>query len=172
MQPSEQTDPMGAPRRVPTAKDFPKTGPFSLAAPGPRFGARALDLSVVALPVLIVIAITAKSINGQLEFDVPSWLLLAALALAVVYEFLFVLLIQRTLGKLLFGLRVVRYADGGRPTATQCGLRALLPWSVLALPVGPFAVGAVVLVYGTGIGGELHRGWPDRVGGTLVISTR
>ena len=67
MQPSEQTGPMGAPRRVPTAKDFPKTGPFSLAAPGPRFGARALDLSVVALPVLIVIAITAKSINGQLE---------------------------------------------------------------------------------------------------------
>ena len=172
MQPSEQTDPMGAPRRVPTAKDFPKTGPFSLAAPGPRFGARALDLSVVALPVLIVIAITAKSINGQLEFDVPSWLLPAALAFAVIYEFLFVLLIQRTIGKLLFGLRVVRYADGGRPSATQCGLRALLPWSVLALPVGPFAVGAVALVYGTGIGGELHRGWPDRVGGTLVISTR
>jgi len=112
MQPSEQTDPMGVPRRVPTAKDFPKTGPFSLAAPGPRFGARALDLSVV------------------------------------------------------------RYVDGGRPTATQCGLRALLPWSVLALPLGPFAVGAVALVYGTGIGGELHRGWPDRVGGTLVISTR
>ncbi len=172
MQPSEQTDPMGVPRRVPTAKDFPKTGPFSLAAPGPRFGARALDLSVVALPVLVVVAITARSINGQLEFDVPSWLLPAALAFAVVYEFLFVLLIHRTPGKLIFGLRVVRYVDGGRPTATQCGLRALLPWSVLALPLGPFAVGAVVLVYGTGIGGELHRGWPDRVGGTLVISTR
>ncbi|MBJ7307691.1 MAG: RDD family protein [Acidimicrobiia bacterium] len=172
MQPSEQTDPMGVPRRVPTAKDFPKTGPFSLAAPGPRFGARALDLSVVALPVLVVVAITAKSSNGQLEFDVPSWLLPAALAFAIVYEFLFVLAVQRTPGKLLFGLRVVRYVDGSRPTATQCGLRALLPWSVLALPLGPFAVGAVVLVYGTGIGGELHRGWPDRVGGTLVISTR
>ncbi len=172
MQPSEQTDPMGVPRRVPTAKDFPKTGPFSLAAPGPRFGARALDLSVVALPVLVVVAITAKSSNGQLEFDVPSWLLPAALAFAIVYEFLFVLAVQRTPGKLLFGLRVVRYVDGSRPTATQCGLRALLPWSVLARPLGPFAVGAVVLVYGTGIGGELHRGWPDRVGGTLVISTR
>jgi len=172
MQPSEQTDPMGVPRRVPTAKDFPKTGPFSLAAPGPRFGARALDLSVVALPVLVVVAITAKSSNGQLEFDVPSWLLPAALAFAIVYEFLFVLAVQRTPGKLLFGLRVVRYVDGSRPTATQCGLRALLPWAVLALPLGPFAVGAVVLVYGTGIGGELHRGWPDRVGGTLVISTR
>ena len=172
MQPSEQTDPMGVPRRVPTAKDFPKTGPFSLAAPGPRFGARALDLSVVALPVLVVVAITARSINGQLEFDVPNWLLPSALAFAVTYEFLFVLLIQRTPGKLIFGLRVVRYVDGGGPTATQCGLRALLPWSVLALPLGPFAVGAVVLVYGTGIGGELHRGWPDRAGGTLVISTR
>ena len=172
MQPSEQADQVGAPRRVPTAKDFPKTGPFSLAAPGPRFGARALDLALVAFPALIVIAITAKSIDGQLQFDVPSWLLPAALAFAVVYEFLFVLLVQRTLGKLLFGLRVVRYVDGGRPSATQCALRALLPWSVLALPIGPFAVGAVFLVYGTGIGGELHRGWPDRVGGTLVISTR
>jgi len=121
---------------------------------------------------LVVVAITAKSSNGQLEFDVPSWLLPAALAFAIVYEFLFVLAVQRTPGKLLFGLRVVRYVDGSRPTATQCGLRALLPWAVLALPLGPFAVGAVVLVYGTGIGGELHRGWPDRVGGTLVISTR
>ncbi len=172
MQPSEPTGQVETPRRVPTAKDFPKAGPFSLAAPGPRFGARALDLALVALPVLVVVAITAKSVNGQLQFDVPSWLLPAALAFAVVYEFLFVLAVQRTLGKLLFGLRVVRYVDGGRPSATQCGLRALLPWSALAFPIGSFAAGAVVLVYGTGIGGELHRGWPDRAGGTLVISTR
>lgn len=172
MQPSDPTDRVGAPRGVPTAKDFPTTGPFSLAAPGPRFGARALDLALVAFPVLIVIAITATSVNGQLQHHVPSWLLPAALVFAAVYEFFFVLVMQRTLGKLVFGLRVVRYVDGGRPTATQCGLRALLPWSLLALPIGPFAVGAVFLVYGTGIGGELHRGWPDCVGGTLVISTR
>ena len=62
MQPSEPTGQVEAPRRVPTAKDFPKTGPFSLAAPGPRFGARALDLALVALPVLVVVAITARSI--------------------------------------------------------------------------------------------------------------
>lgn len=172
MQQSEKTNPIGAPRKVPTAKDFPASGPYSLAAPGPRFGARALDLAVIALPVLIVIAVTAKTIDGQLQFDVPGWLLPAALALGVVYDFIFTSLAQRTLGKMLLGLRVVRYVDGGRPTATQCGLRALLPWSPLALPLGPFGFAAVLMIFGTGIGGELHRGWPDVVGGTLVISTR
>ncbi len=172
MQQSEKTNPIGAPRKVPTAKDFPASGPYSLAAPGPRFGARALDLAVIALPVLIVIAVTAKTIDGQLQFDVPGWLLPAALALGVVYDFVFTSLAQRTLGKMLLGLRVVRYVDGGRPTATQCGLRALLPWSPLALPLGPFGCAAVLMIFGTGIGGELHRGWPDVVGGTLVISTR
>ena len=172
MQQSEQTDPLGAPRKVPTAKDFPASGPFSLAAPGPRFGARALDLAVIALPVLIVIAVTAKTIDGQLQITVPGWLIPAALAFGVAYDFLFTVVTQRTLGKMLFGLRVVRYLDGGKPTATQSGLRALLPWSPLALPLGPFGFAAVLMIYGTGIGGELHRGWPDTVGGTLVISTR
>jgi uncharacterized RDD family membrane protein YckC len=172
MQQSEQTDPVGTPRKVPTAKDFPASGPFSLAAPGPRFGARALDLSVIALPVLVVVALTTKTIDGQLQFDSPDWLLPAALAFAVVYDFLFTFFAQRTLGKMVFGLRVVRYIDGGRPTASQSGLRALLPWTPLALPLGPFGFAAVLGVYGTGVGGELHRGWPDTVGGTLVISAR
>lgn len=169
---SDQTDPIGAPRKVPTAKDFPKSGPFSLAAPGPRFGARALDLSVIALPVLITIAITARTIDGQLQLDIPNWLTPAALVLGVLYEFLFVRFSQRSLGKMLFGLKVVRFVDGARPTTSQCLLRALLPWSVLALPLGPFAVAALLLMYGTGVSGDLHRGWPDMAGGTLVISTR
>ena len=172
MQQSEQTDPISSPRKSPTAKDFPASGPFSLAAPGPRFGARALDLAVIALPVLIVIALTAKTIDGQLQFASPGWLLPAALAFGVAYDFIFTFFAQRTLGKMVFGLRVVRYVDGVRPSASQCGLRALLPWTPLALPLGPFGFAVVLMVYGTGIGGELHRGWPDTVGGTLVISTR
>jgi len=172
MQQSEQTDPIGTPRKVPTAKDFPASGPFSLAAPGPRFGARALDLSLIALPVLVVVALTVKTIDGQLQFDVPSWLVPVALAFGVAYDFLLTFFAKRTLGKMVFGLRVVRYVDGGRPTASQSGLRALLPWSPLALPLGPFGFAAVLMAYGTGIGGELRRGWPDTVGGTLVISTR
>lgn len=172
MPPNEQTDPIGSPRKVPTAKDFPKTGPFSLAAPGPRFGARGLDLSLIALPALVVIAVSASTVDGQLQLKAPAWLIPAALIVGVLYDFLSVLLAQRTLGKMVFGLKVVRYLDGGRPGPTQSFLRALLPWSVLALPLGPFSVAAVVLVFGTGVGGQLHRGWPDFAGGTLVISTR
>lgn len=169
---SDQPKPVPTQGKVPTAKDFPKNGPFSLAAPGPRFGARALDLSVIALPVLIVIVMTAKAVDGQLQLEIPKWLVPATIAYAVAYELLFSFSSQRTPGKMVFGLKVVRYVDGGRPTPTQNVLRAVLPWSVLALPFGPFAFGAVLLVYGTGIGGELHRGWPDKAAGTLVISTR
>lgn len=172
MQQSDHSDPVGAPRKFPTARDFPKSGPFSLAAPGPRFGARALDLSLIALPVLVVIAVTTKTIDGQLQFEIPPWLLPAALVVGATYEFLVVAVMRRSLGKMLFGLKVVRYSDGQRPRVSQSALRALLPWSVLALPLGPFAVGALLLIYGTGVGGELHRGWPDMAAGTLVISTR
>ena len=172
MRPSDSSGTADTPRRIPTAKDFPTSGPFSLAAPGPRFGARALDLTLVVLPALVAVALMARTVDGQLQLELPWWLVPLTLAVGVVYELVFVGLAQRTPGKMLFGLKVVRYVDGGRPRGTQCGLRALLPWSVLALPVGPFAVGAVLLVYGTGIGGELHRGWPDKAGGTLVISTR
>ena len=102
----------------------------------------------------------------------PSWLLPATAAVGVLYEFVSVAWRSRTPGKWLLGLRVVRYTDGKKPTPAQALLRALLPWSVLALPLGPFSIAAFLGVYGTGIGGELHRGLPDQAGGTLVISTR
>jgi uncharacterized RDD family membrane protein YckC len=172
MPPSEMSDPVSEPRRLPTAKDFPRTGPFSLAAPAPRFGARALDLSVVAAPALFVLALTTKSVDSHLQFDVPSWLGPAVIALGVLYEFVSVAVWSRTPGKVLLGLRVVRYTDGARPTLVQSLLRALVPWSMLALPIGPFAIGAFLLLYGSGVAGDLHRGVPDQAGGTLVISTR
>lgn len=172
MQPSDDPAQMGGPRQLPTAKDFPRTGPFSLAAPGPRFGARALDLALIATPGLVVLAATATTVDRQLELHVPAWLGPALIALGVVYEFVCVAIAGRTLGKVLLGLRIVRYTDGRRPTPVQALLRALLPWSSLALPLGPFVIGVFLLVYGSGVSGELHRGLPDQAGGTLVISTR
>lgn len=171
MPPSEMPDPV-APRRLPTAEDFPRSGPFSLAAPAPRFGARAVDLVIVIAPALLVIVLTSTTVGTQVHLDVPLWLAPALLALGVLYESLCVAIAQRTPGKALFGLRVVRYSDGRRPTLAQSFLRGLVPWSVLALPLGPFALGAVFAIYGTGVGGELHRGWPDLASGTLVLSTR
>ncbi len=163
---------MSGQRRLPKAEDFPASGPYSLAAPGPRFGARALDLFVVAVPALIVLALSFETVADQTRLDVPEWLLPATAAVGALYEFVSVAWRSRTPGKWLLGLRVVRYTDGQKPTPAQALLRGLLPWSVLALPLGPFSIAAFLGVYGTGIGGELHRGLPDQAGGTLVISTR
>jgi uncharacterized RDD family membrane protein YckC len=172
MQPSDP-GPVSGERPLPKAEDFPRTGPFSLAAPGPRFGARAIDLAVIALPALVVVGVTSKTVAGQFQLDVPSWLLPALALLGCLYEFASVAWLARTPGKWMLGLRIARYTDGKKPTAAQALLRALLPWSVLALPLGPFAVAAFLGVYGSGIGGgDLHRGLPDQAGGTLVISTR
>ena len=171
MPPSDVPGP-AAPRRLPTAEDFPVSGPFSLAAPGPRFGARAVDLSIVLAPALLVIVLASTTVGAQLHLEVPLWLAPALLGLGVLYETVFIGLLQRTPGKALFGLRVVRYTDGARPTLGQTALRAIVPWSILALPIGPFALGGVFAIYGTGIGGDLHRGWPDRAAGTLVLSSR
>ncbi|HEY6533233.1 MAG TPA: RDD family protein [Acidimicrobiales bacterium] len=169
-----QSDPgsVSGPRRLPKAEDFPATGPYSLAAPGPRFGARAIDLAVVAVPALVVLLVTAETIDGQYQIDVPLWLMPAAISLGVLYEFAGVAWRAKTPGKWLLGLRVARYTDGKPPTAAQALLRAIVPWSVLALPLGPFAIAAFLLIYGSGVGGELHRGVPDQAAGTLVISTR
>lgn len=159
-------------RRLPKAEDFPATGPYSLGAPGPRFGARALDLAVIAIPVVVVIALTTTTVDGKASFDVPAWLLPAAAAFGALYEFVSVAWRSRTPGKWLLGLKVVRYTDGQKPTLPQALLRGLVPWSVLALPLGPFSVAAFLGVYSTGVSGSLHRGIPDQAGGTLVISTR
>ena len=63
----------------------------------------------------------------------------------------------------MLGLRVARYTDGKKPTPAQALLRALLPWSVLALPLGPFSIAAFLGVYGTGIAGRPAPG-PARPG--------
>ena len=162
----------GGPSRLPTAGDFPATGPFSLAAPVPRFGARAIDVLIVVLPALAVLIATASVIDRVVSFDPPMWLLPAMALWAITYEVTCIALFGRTVGKWIVGVRIVRYDDGQRPGIGQSFLRGAVPWAPLALPVGPFGLGIVMLLYGTGIAGDLHRGVPDQAGGTLVISTR
>ena len=168
---SDGVTPQSEQRRVPTAKDFPATGPFSLAAAGPRFAARAVDLCIVGLPALVVIAFIMKVDNGALHLDVPLWLGPATFAFGSLYEALFVGTLGRTPGKALFGLRVVRLVDGGRPVPERSLLRGMIPWSCVALPLGAFAVPAMLAVYGW-VSGELHRSISDHAAGTIVISTR
>lgn len=159
-------------RKLPGPDDFPARGPNALAAPGPRFGARGLDLVVVSVPALVVAAFSVSEIEGQVQVDLPAWLPWLVLGVGVLYEVVTVALWGRTLGKWLFGLRVARYTDGQRPKPDQALLRGLLPWAAFAVPV-PFS-GAVMLgIWFTGIGGgALHRGLPDQAGGTIVVATR
>jgi len=47
----------------------------------------------------------------------------------------------------------------------------MIPWSFVALPLGAFAVSAMLATYGW-VSGELHRSISDHATGTIVISTR
>jgi uncharacterized RDD family membrane protein YckC len=171
MPPNDGVTPAGGPRRPASAADFPSTGPFSLAAPGPRFAARAIDLLAVAFPALVYLGFVTTYTDGRFAFGPLVWLGAALFLLGSLYEFLGVVLWGRTPGKWIFGLKVVRLSDGQRPNTRQALLRGLVPWSALALPVGALAVPGLVLIYGS-VPGDLHRGIPDHAGGTLVISTR
>ena len=171
MPPNDGVTPADGPRRPTSAADFPSTGPFSLAAPGPRFAARAIDLLAVSFPALVYLAFVTTYTDGKFEFGPLVWLGAALFVLGSLYEFIGVVIWGRTLGKWVFGLKVVRLVDGQRPNGKQALLRGLVPWSALALPIGALAVPGLVLIYGS-VPGDLHRGIPDHAGGTLVISTR
>lgn len=172
MPPNDGVTPAQGPRRPRTAADFPATGPFSLAAPGPRFAARAIDLVLVAFPAMVYLALSTRYVAGAFEVDLPLWFAPAVFALGSLYEFTGVVLGGRTPGKWVFGLQVVRLVDGRRPSPSQALLRAMAPWSIIALPLGVFCVPGLLIAYGSATAGELHRGLADHAGGTLVISTR
>ncbi len=171
MQPNDRVTSLNSQRQPPTAKDFPASGPYSLAAAGARFAARAVDLSLIGLPVLTYLAYITTVMDGAVHCDVPVWLGPATFALGALYETLFVAAVGRTPGKWLFGLRVVRLIDGNRPNPERSLLRGMIPWSFVALPLGAFAVPATVATYGW-VSGELHLSIADRAAGTVVISTR
>ncbi|CAB4323049.1 MAG: hypothetical protein F2520_03935 [Actinobacteria bacterium] len=171
MQPNDGVAPLNQERRPPTAKDFPASGPFSLAAAGARFASRAVDLSVIGLPVLTYLAFITTVVDGTVRCEVPLWLGPATFAFGALYEALFVSTLGRTPGKWLFGLRVVRLIDGGRPDPDRALLRGMVPWSFVALPLGAFAVPATLGTFGW-VSGELHLSIADRAAGTVVISTR
>ncbi len=164
--------PTGGARQPTSAADFPRTGPFSLAAPGPRFAARAIDLLAVSFPALVYLAFATSYTNARFEFGPLLWLGPALFLFGSFYEFVGVAAFGRTPGKAIFGLRVVRMIDGKRPDMPQALLRAMTPWVFIALPLGVFCVPGVLVAYGSATAGELHRGLPDHAGGTLVLSTR
>ncbi|WP_078859516.1 RDD family protein [Streptomyces rubellomurinus] len=93
---------------------LPKEGPGSIAGPGRRIGALFVDGWLVAM---IAYGLLAKGDASEANlWTSPLYFVMAALLLSTT---------GTTLGKRLFGLRVVRL-DGGRATIPQVLLRTLL----------------------------------------------
>ncbi|WP_316520895.1 RDD family protein [Kitasatospora brasiliensis] len=93
---------------------LPKEGPGSIAGPGRRIGALFVDGWLVSL---ISYGLLARGDQGEANlWTSPLYFLVAALLLSTT---------GTTVGKRLFGLRVIRL-DGGRATIPQVLLRTLL----------------------------------------------
>jgi uncharacterized RDD family membrane protein YckC len=132
-----------------------------------RIGGLLLDQFLVALPVVLVVValgftpsdtVTSKSL---LIFNI------ALTCVAFVYETTMIALLGRTVGKIAFGMRVVRQVDGGRPDWVESLMRALVPVSLGAIPRVGVVLG--VLVYSIALWNPLRQGLHDKAAGTLVV---
>jgi uncharacterized RDD family membrane protein YckC len=157
--------PDDAPRpRQPT--DFPPAGVNSLATFWPRAGARVLDVVIVGVPAVAVIV---PFLPSSPHASTPTWLPLPFLVLFGLYEIVLVTVLGRTVGKMAAGIRVAQLVNGRRPDLGQSALRALLPLTLLVIPV--LAV-AWPLVYLTALFNPMGRGIHDQAGGTVVVRSR
>lgn len=102
--------------------------PLALATVGARLAAGAIDL-VGGAVLMVLVAASAGTIETEHGFaflleGAAAW---AWLALVLLTSFLAEALCDgRTLGKAALSLRVVRAADGGRPSARALAIRTLL----------------------------------------------
>ena len=149
-----------SPRSNPSVRPDQHGRPASLTMP--RAIARAIDLTLVAAPVLVVGAALGDTLS--MAFVV------GALLLCYLYETVAVATFGATVGKASMGLEVVDAETGGRPALSRAGTRILLVLAVagviqLIVPVGP---AAAVFIWGSAAVAADGRGLPDSVAGTTV----
>lgn len=178
--------------RIPTADDFPDTGPNALAGFGQRAWARSIDATFIYFPLFftafvysVLAAGGSFDLNDPVTADpqaprqstlqlVPLWLIILLIALAVAYEVIAVAWTGQTIGKWVAGIRVARYVDGKKPTLEQAALRCLLPTlaGVATLVLFDVMPAGALMVLLTAYFFPLRRGWHDVAGGTVVVRTR
>jgi uncharacterized RDD family membrane protein YckC len=127
---------------------LPEAGPGSVAGLGARLGGFLVDAVIANLLVGVPYAFGVRYSSDGRGFAI----LLAFLA----EEFILVSTAGYTIGMRMFGIRVVRAADGGRQTWPWIGVRTIL----LALLVPVF------------IWDRDQRGSHDRAAGTVVVRDR
>jgi uncharacterized RDD family membrane protein YckC len=135
----------------------PSQPPPELASVWPRIGARVVDALLVGFVMGFVRA--ALFLPGGLGFN------LIVLVALVVYETVLLASGGRTVGKLLFGLQVVR-VDRAPLGPSDALVRSAVIGTLGIIPFG-WLLAALLLEKH-----HLRQGWHDQAAHTLVITTR
>lgn len=156
-------------------------GPGSLPTIWLRIAARMFDGLIVLVPLFVLSLPYLRLSNSTQEpsLDYPDWLRITLAVAPLLFELVFLLWRGATPGKMLFGIAVCSYADGGRCGAYQAGLRVFVPGvaDVLTLAVTAAGVRSLLgmvapVMYLFAVYHPLRRGLHDRAAGTIVLRTR
>jgi uncharacterized RDD family membrane protein YckC len=170
------------PSSPPERSDFPDSGVNSLASPGQRGLATAIDVGLALAPATVVAgALVAAEVVIVPYARAALWFTLGFVVTWLAYEVVAVAAWGRTLGSWALGYRVARWVDGKNPDLAQATLRALLAVPFLGLSVfltvvipewAFLFVSAASFVFLSAVYNPLQRGFHDLAGGTVVIRTR
>lgn len=169
------------PSPPPTSRDqLPPSGPGAGGRPWPRVGARVIDLFLTwFVPALILLRPYLPTQAGEtIDLSkIPLWIPLVLAVLPSIYEFVMLGIRGQTVGKMLVGVRVVRWADGGKLTWSQAGMRVVVPLVPAAIGLAIAAVSQVaslvqVLIYATAFVDPTWRGLHDKAASTIVLRVR
>jgi uncharacterized RDD family membrane protein YckC len=158
-------------RPPPAAHDFPATGVNSLASLWQRLGGWTIDVLVTIVPATVAVLPFIDLDKFARTGDLPTYATAIPLIVWLIYSVVLLTWMGRTLGCWVCGIKVVRYADGGKPTLDQAAMRSLLPASIAAIPI-PIVNAGWIVVYMGSLYNPLRRGFQDYAGGTVVIRTR
>jgi len=153
------------------ATDFPPTGPNSLAGLVERGVARAIDIVIPTIPVVVIVTVLVARQSTPDVAKLPTWPRMVLIGLVLAYETICVGWQGRTVGKLLLGTRVARLLKGTKPDWAQAFMRALVPVAALSVPwsLGP---GLYLCVFLSATFSPIRRGLHDHAAGTVVVRTR
>ncbi|MFN0131710.1 MAG: RDD family protein [Phycisphaerales bacterium] len=149
--------------------EFSLPAGFALAAPSRRFGAGLVDLAIVLVPSAVVLGVWPREVFSAASLATEpraalAWM--AAIGIGFVLSTVLEAAIGRTLGKFLFGCRVIRprsrtteagiELSAGRPSLAQSAARNVVRWFLAPVAVSGFLGPS-----------RRHRG--DDVAGTAVV---
>lgn len=139
-----------------------------LASPWLRIGASLIDGIIITI-VLNIVLLRPNTFPGFINIQA-----LAGIVLFIVYEALLVYYKGATVGKLVFGMQVVDYRTGEKPSLMQCFLR---PWAKMAFGVGMinrFLINLLVFAFYIVnffvlLTDAEHKAIHDKIAGTAVL---